>query len=440
YNDTCADQSVGDVGEILARFQTDVAALTGAGIPVYVTTVNPEGPAFDPLATDGVPLSRSIFRQTHATVVELVEAAIARANATMLDLSENQCWNDMCAVVDTASVPIMINEHLFRSSVAATYLSVLDVVVTMQPAFTLPTTREILNSAKGPLLSPPTYDKIMQATGDWDPDFGYTSLPQDTIYAPWHKEDVQLNPGQPNVIMLWGDSHANMLKPRFLHLYRQHLHRRGAPSRFPTIVAKTTLGKPMFPCYQPVYDDYVAMVHATKPKVLLHAMRWIAYVDPAVANNTLLDTPECCITPAYEAKCMKHRPKDVTAWLKTYATDLAAFATHGTAVFAATMNPEGNAFRPQHMLSGTDVVDLNPMDRTVFRHANQFLVESIERAICDANATLLDFSAHYCWNDACEVITRMGEPVFWDSDHFRGSYARDYVNLVDQLVDAAMAE
>ncbi|KAF0699493.1 Aste57867_9963 [Aphanomyces stellatus] len=449
YNDTCADQSVGDVGEILARFQTDVAALTGAGIPVYVTTVNLEGQAFDPLATDGVPLSRSIFRQTHATVVELVEAAIARANATMLDLSENQCWNDMCAVVDTASVPIMINEHLFRSSVAATYLSVLDVVVTAALANTagtataqpsIPKQREMFNTAKGLLLSPPTYAKIIQAVPDWDPDFGYSPTPQNTIYAPWHEEDYELNPGQPNVIMLWGDSHANMLKPRFLELFTQHTQRGGAPSGFPSIVAKTKWGRPMLSCFQPMYDNYVAMIKATKPKVLLHSLRWIAYLNPGLSDDAPLDTPEYCVTPHYEAKCMKHRPKDVTAWLKTYSADLAAIGAQGTAVFAATMNPEGYAFMPEHMLSGSDVVDVKSVDRAAFRKANQFLVESIERAIHDANVTMLDYSEHYCWNDVCEVLTRAGEPVMRDHDHFRRTYVRDYVNIVDQLVEAAMAK
>ncbi|KAF0703604.1 Aste57867_7598 [Aphanomyces stellatus] len=54
YGDTCQQQSIKDVQDILTGFSVELSQLVAEGIRVFVTTVHPEGDAFDPKTMSSV--------------------------------------------------------------------------------------------------------------------------------------------------------------------------------------------------------------------------------------------------------------------------------------------------------------------------------------------------------------------------------------------------
>ncbi|ETV68344.1 hypothetical protein H257_15667 [Aphanomyces astaci] len=112
-----------------------------------------------------------------------VEDAIAKSNATIVDFSDNLCWNGACNVVDPSESPLMFSSNEFTHAYAATYLNVVDQVgadaaVHVESA-ELPLD-EALNSSKG-------------STASWTPDLGYTPLTNAPPLPHWTATDVVLN-------------------------------------------------------------------------------------------------------------------------------------------------------------------------------------------------------------------------------------------------------
>ncbi|CAK4300329.1 unnamed protein product, partial [Aphanomyces euteiches] len=59
------------------------------------------------------PVYKSKFRQEHKELIDLVETAVAAANATLIDYADNYCWEDVCQVVDHYGRPIFKDsDHL----------------------------------------------------------------------------------------------------------------------------------------------------------------------------------------------------------------------------------------------------------------------------------------------------------------------------------------
>ncbi|RHZ28909.1 hypothetical protein DYB37_011586 [Aphanomyces astaci] len=103
-------------------FQAELAALVQSGKKVLVATVNPEGPEFSGrnMANGNAvgtvtPIKRSVFRQTFASVISILERAVANAQATLVDFSDNQCYQDLCQVVSMAEgVPVYKDKYHMR--------------------------------------------------------------------------------------------------------------------------------------------------------------------------------------------------------------------------------------------------------------------------------------------------------------------------------------
>ncbi|RHY47045.1 hypothetical protein DYB34_011075, partial [Aphanomyces astaci] len=77
--------------------------------------------------------------------------------------------------------------------------------------------------------------------------------------------------------------------------------------------------------------------------------------------------------------------------------------------------------------------------RSVFRQTFASVISILERAVANAQATLVDFSDNQCYQDLCQVVSMAeGEPVYKDKDHMRPYYARNYLSTIDVVVEAAM--
>ncbi|KAF0701026.1 Aste57867_8472 [Aphanomyces stellatus] len=132
----CRNQSPRDAVELVRIFQDQMTNLTAAGIRVFVAGVNVDAIAFDPKSMVsggdvGVvdPVSRAAIEQKRAFVMGLIAPAVAAANATLINYSDNMCDGDVCQVVDPHGVPIMKDDNHFTASFGRNYLSVVDQVV-----------------------------------------------------------------------------------------------------------------------------------------------------------------------------------------------------------------------------------------------------------------------------------------------------------------------
>ncbi|KAH9080699.1 hypothetical protein Ae201684P_012840 [Aphanomyces euteiches] len=92
------------------------------------------------------------------------------------------------------------------------------------------------------------------------------------------------------------------------------------------------------------------------------------------------------------------------------------------------------------MLNGDDVGDVRPVFKSKFREEHQELFGLIEAAVAGANATLIDFSDNYCWEDVCQVLDHRGRPIMKDTNHVTSTYAYEYLSVADQIIDAAMSD
>ncbi|RQM29922.1 hypothetical protein B5M09_012346 [Aphanomyces astaci] len=401
YGDSCKGQNPKDVEDILTQFQSDLTDMVSIGAKVFVTTVAPEGNEFDPKFILDSPVrsvKRSVFRTNHKWLIDLVEAAITGANATVIDFSENLCWEDTCRVVDPSGVPVRRNSNVFTPKFAAKYLT------------------------SDCRIANPSYGKIMTAPGDFNVDVGFAPAPVDAPFGTTHAT-MMMNPGQPNLVFAYGDSHANQVKPRFLRSFED---RHGARNRsnFPTVVFKSLDGTPALTC-QEHYNSVMAVVERFLRPGGLDS-------DRSVAGK-----PKCC-KMGYQDKCTYQRPKDVVTIMNKFQQDMTKLTGLGIKVFVATINVEGEQFNPYHMLSGNDVGDVSPVSKAAFRLKHKWLLGLIEKATAAANATLIDYSDNYCWNDSCGVVDDLGRPIMKDTNHLTRTYTHKYLGVIDQIVDAAM--
>ncbi|KAF0714551.1 Aste57867_3819 [Aphanomyces stellatus] len=330
----------------------------------------------------------------------------------------------------------MKDSNTFTSAFAAEYLSVVDQVVAaaVEDIEDDEDTTELINTSRGPRVEEPTVAKIMQAVGDFSPDLGLEDTPAD--WDPFGATQV-LNPGQSNVMFLWGDSHGNQVKPRLFHRLKAHHH--NSSKTFPTIYFRSFDGTAMLPCINN-YTNMVDAIKALQPKVLLHSINWQRYLRPTGSDADESTKPHQCCTGDYvKDKCQYQRPKDVVAILNQFQKDMAELTSLGIRVFIATMNPEGDQFDPKHMLSGDEVGDVRPVLKSAYREVHKELVGLVEAAIHGANATLLDYSDNYCWEDVCQVVDMYGNPIMKDNNHLRTNFGFKYLSVVDQAVSAAMA-
>ncbi|RHZ25561.1 hypothetical protein DYB26_014531 [Aphanomyces astaci] len=295
------------------------------------------------------------------------------------------------------------------------------------------------NWSRGPRQKELTTIAAQAAPQDWHPwDGGYVFT--DVSNAVEDDDGIKVLNQQDSkapLVVVLGDSHANMVAPRFAKLF-QVAQETNQP--FPQVMFRTFDGTPPLACI-PWHAANVAFVQANKPKVVLISSNWVQFLRAGAKDPTKLSKTLTCCKMGYQDGCENQSEADRLALVKQLENEIKAFVASGIKVFVATTNPEGEMFHPTKMLSGSTVLPTPPVSLTAFRQQHKVMVDLIEDATKAANATIIDFADNQCFRDVCEVVSmKEGEPVFKDSDHFRPYYARNYITVLDQVVAAAIAE
>ncbi|RHY77535.1 hypothetical protein DYB28_004515 [Aphanomyces astaci] len=267
------------------------------------------------------------------------------------------------------------------------------------------TTRVHLNWSKPPRTSDPTVAKILAGIEDWHPLDGYEGytepLTEDTMKV-LNRRGTSL----PNVILAVAADPVN-----------------GA-AKFPTIMFRSANGSPPLACNSRHGGD-VALVRDLQPSVVFYSSNWIQFWR---AGGGAGSVPSATGRPP--ASGTRTRPGTQVcsrggAMADMFQAELAVLVQSGKKVFVATVNPEGPEFSGRNMVNGNAVGTVTPIKRSVFRQTFASVISILERAVANAQATLVDFSANQCYQDLCQVEPMAeGEPVYKDKDHMRPYYVK----------------
>ena len=293
-----------------------------------------------------------------------------------------------------------------------------------------------LNSSKGPLIYQPTVEKVKAAVPDFGwafPDFNWErDYPQFIQGGTVPNAHMILNDGKDKKVVIWGDSHAEMIKSRFIAL----LAARGTDS-FPTLVAFCRSGAPTIRCpncpsknaayFQQDLDEILRIKPAAILIVNFYAKYFTDfYRDGRQSNNCFLFKSEAEIV------------EKSNTLLDLMVQDIKAIQSVGTKVFITTQNVYGNQYNPKNMYNyhGLDQTQLAPFKLSEFRSKNKNLFDILESHFAALGVTVIDLSDDLCYNDICEVIDRYGRPIMVDEyGHFRSCYSAVYSSVLDQVVD-----
>ncbi|OQS03374.1 acyltransferase 3 [Thraustotheca clavata] len=279
------------------------------------------------------------------------------------------------------------------------------------------------NTSRPPCLQKPTLAKLLAANDDWNPNPGYINLRYDSPFG-YFDYGFELNPGSfDNLVIVLGDSHAEMLRPRFKLLYDQAMEK---GESFPTMVFFARGGHPPLQCIDD-HAQHVLTVLKMKPKVVLYSTDWPQFIRPTgeIGHG---DNPPCC-NAGYQDDCSYQSWVDAKTILDLFSDEVQMFTAMGIKVFAATMNPEGKPFNYRNMLQGTEIVATEPVLLSDYRHQHERLVTMIEKAIRDGNGTVIDYAENQCFENVCQVVSMIeGEPIMKDNDHFRPYYSKYYLS------------
>ncbi|KAF0708176.1 hypothetical protein As57867_006412, partial [Aphanomyces stellatus] len=219
----------------------------------------------------------------------------------------------------------------------------------------------------------------------------------------YHYHAQVLNPGHEStngLVIVLGDSHADMIKPRFLKLYQDATANNES---FPTMVFKTNFGRAPLSCEADTPLD-LDMVKRMKPQVVFYSFHWLQYLRPdAPATDPLADDPRCCHS-LYES-CPYQSPRDADELLARWTRDVKSLTAMGIKVYVAQQYVEDAKFYYVYWLEGDHMKKvLGPVIRSEFQKTNAHLIDGISSAVAEANATLLDYSDNLCWQDKCETV------------------------------------
>ncbi|KAI9135978.1 acyltransferase family-domain-containing protein [Paraphysoderma sedebokerense] len=331
----------------------------------------------------------------------------------------------------------IILSHAAYFSVQEPYIQQLD-QPTVLPDNDIRNTTELepLNSSRGPPVQTATLEQVRAAVGEWKyPPKMFVSIPRSSPYSSDFGGFI-FNPGQNGTIVVLGDSHANMVSHRFVKLFEDSKINN---SSFPTIVYKTRDGTPPLPCHSG-FASNIALIKKSPPKALLVVTDWPQHIHPGglASNQSHSETLRCC-RAGYADSCSYQSNEDADEIIRQFSITIKELVSMNIKVFVANMNPQGNAFRPRSMYDASGLIqsNLKPMKLSWYRQRHASLIQKVETAIIDANATIIDFAVNMCWKDICEVLDPYGNPIMKDADHFRPFYARNYVDVVDKVIHAA---
>ncbi|KAF0739072.1 hypothetical protein Ae201684_005252 [Aphanomyces euteiches] len=299
-----------------------------------------------------------------------------------------------------------------------------------------------LSWSAGPTVVHPTIGKVLAAQGDWKPFDKYDgyneSMANDEAIKVLNRKATESSSTANSTtvngtIVVLGDSFARMVAPRFVKLLEKAQQKNQA---FPTIYYATRWRDAPLACsssHGPLLDFALQL----KPKVVFYGANWVQYLRAPGRGNSASSPPACCWN---WDSCWYQNPADVTALLQAFQAEIAQLTQAGIKVFVATANPSGQKFVPSTMVFANRPYYTAPVRRSDYRAQYKALLEQFEGAVNATNATLVDYSVNQCLDDMCQVISpRWGEPVFSDAELFRSYYARNYLNVLDQVVEAALA-
>ncbi|KAF0688771.1 Aste57867_19660 [Aphanomyces stellatus] len=193
---------------------------------------------------------------------------------------------------------------------------------------------ELPNPSREKRVQATTYLQAIKGGKDigavWDEEL--VSLDATSDYG-YHPHARVLNPGHEStngLVIVLGDSHADMLKPRFLKLYHEA---RATNESFPTMVFKTEFGRPTLSCRPETQLD-LDMVRRVKPDVVFYSFHWLQYLRPEGPTSApLADDPRCCHA-TYES-CPYQSPRDADELLARWTRDVKSLTAMGIKVYVA---------------------------------------------------------------------------------------------------------
>lgn len=134
----CSCQSRKDIEFLFNEFSRNIKEITDMGIKVFVATLKPEGKEFNPkymydsngkiIEENIKPVRLSEFLKKKSFLYNRLNQAILEGGATIVDYSENLCYDDLCQVLDPYGKPVYKEESHFQNYVVRDYLDVLDQV------------------------------------------------------------------------------------------------------------------------------------------------------------------------------------------------------------------------------------------------------------------------------------------------------------------------
>ncbi|EQC31252.1 hypothetical protein SDRG_11173 [Saprolegnia diclina VS20] len=289
------------------------------------------------------------------------------------------------------------------------------------------------------------------ADGEWDkpiPGYCPTDTPyittaklrepfpfKDPTYAGYPERCQAINPRHEanGVIVVLGDSHGDMSKPRFAQLFNESI---AAKQPFPTVVFKTRWGRAMLPC-RPEFAQNIEMLKTLKPNVALFVVHWVQYLNPgAPKNKPASHPPVCCM---YEgAPCKEQSLADVDAILAEFQSQLLAVSALGIKVFVVDQSPEYARINPNAWIQGDKVKLPAPVSRATFQKEKTWLFERLHPTFTAANATVIDYADDYSDGDTLKLTDAYGEPTMCFGGHLSTYTARKHLHVLDRVVQAAL--
>lgn len=287
-----------------------------------------------------------------------------------------------------------------------------------------------MNSSRGPRIEPPTLAKVKAAVGDWsEMPLPFEQIPGTSNYSTMAGGKV-LNDGDPRVVVVMGDSHANMLAHRFIKLYEDAKTQK---REFPTIVYKAINGAPAVPCNMVSYTNNIEFVKRIKARVLLHVQAWAWHIDPKPnSENEPVPQNLRCYNQASipEAKLVVDK----------FFQDMKELRELGVEVFVAVPNAYDSSFDPRGMfdVNGLREDRIKPFNQSVFASKFPWVIKVVNEGIAASGVRAIDLTDNYCVDGMCDVVDRYGNPIFKDWDHFRPFFARHYAQSIDITVETAL--
>ncbi|EQC42836.1 hypothetical protein SDRG_00555 [Saprolegnia diclina VS20] len=245
-----------------------------------------------------------------------------------------------------------------------------------------------------------------------------------------------INPGHEKdngLLIVLGDSHADMSKPRFVKLFEDATANND--DKFPTIVVNSYSARPLLSCRAEFFAT-LAMVHAVKPQAVLLIVHYFQYMHPGGPSDRPRNAiPACCYDDYLP--CDEQNMDDVNAMWVSLQEELTKLTEMGIKVFVVNQSPEYEHMNPWAWISGETVTLPTPFRKSVFNRDFEWLLDPLHATVKAANATLIDYADNYSNGDEITLTDAQGYPVFAFTQHFTAHFSRNYLTVVDQVVDAA---